>query len=114
MILADFGDNFPGPNLLINELLAVVDADDEVEGGPKDDGLLLCDIEIEEERILIVGIEAEWQLALFDSFDCLGVSVNLIDAEPKLVSGVDESNLDAFDFQELVVLDGDGATDIEK
>ena len=113
MILANLGNDLSGPDLLVNELLPIKDADDEVNGSPKNDGLLLCDVQVEVKWVLVVGVETEWEFPLLNSLNSLRVGIDLIDTKPKLISRVGEHDLNVFDLQKLVILNSDGAADIK-
>ena len=93
VIVGDLGDDFPGPDLLVDEGVAVVYTDDEVDAGPEDEGLVVGDVEGEGEGVLEVGVEAERQYFVLYSSDCFGIGVNLVDAEPKF-GGVYQHDLE--------------------
>ena len=59
MIMIDFDNNFPWPYFLFNKGVAIINTDDEVDGGSEDEGFMLGDVEIEMEGIFVGGIEAE-------------------------------------------------------
>ena len=57
--MVNFDNNLAGPYFFLDEGVAVVNTDDEVDRGPKNEGLMLCDVEVKEEGILGSGVEAE-------------------------------------------------------
>ena len=59
VVVVDFDDNFPGPYFFLNEGIAVVDADDEVDGGSENERFVFGDVEVKKEGVLGGGVEAE-------------------------------------------------------
>lgn len=59
MILTYFGNNLPRPYLLINKLITIIDTDNKINGGTKQQRLMFSNVEIEEKRIFIVRVQTE-------------------------------------------------------
>ena len=82
MVIGHFGNDFSWPYFLIHQCISVVYADNKIDARPKDERLVIGNIEIEKKGVFIEGIEAKWEFFLLNSFNGVGVSVDLINAEP--------------------------------
>ena len=106
VVVVDLDNDLARPYFFLNESIAVVNADDEVDGSAENERLVFSDVEVKEEGVLGGGIEAEGKSFLLDSFHLYRVGVDFVDAETEF-SWIDKHDPEFLDFQKLIIFNSD-------